>query len=135
MNRYDYAQGTYLEETSGLLGRGGRYTDGRAICADGVVRPLVKINATANTLIDVRPGKPTNVTAKVLIDGKLVKGYVTVESERGRKVKDGWTDDDPLIVKFVESDSGSQGVFGNGLLGWAMSKGESGKAEKWRREE
>jgi len=80
-----YANGTSL--TTG--GMWDVFTGGRAECADGKVRALKRIAATADTYF--------SVPAAVEVHGKTVTGYVSVETVSGSSVA---TDDDPPIVRF-----------------------------------
>ena len=65
-NVTNYANGTQLVTRAPW----GTFVGGRALCADGKVRALKRISATADTFF--------SVPASVTVNGKTVAGYVTV---------------------------------------------------------
>lgn len=68
----------------------GLYEGGHAMCSDGKVRSLKRISQTADTFF--------SVPASVVVGGRTVSGYVTVDTARGYSTA---TDDDPAVVKFI----------------------------------
>lgn len=86
IERREYARGTFLAQSSPW----GLYWGGAALCADGAVRKLQRIAATADTFF--------SVPAAVRVHGLTVSGYVSVEPLSGSSVE---TEDDPAAVKFV----------------------------------
>ena len=64
--RRQYGRGTYLE----VGGIWNTYIGGRAMCSDGVVRTVSRINPAADTFF--------SVPASVQVKGKTVRGYVTI---------------------------------------------------------
>lgn len=83
----EFALDTYLN-ADGLFGE---YTKGRALCSDGKVRALIRIDRYADTYF--------SVPATVQVRGKKVRGYATVEPQYGRTYMGGdW------VVKFVRYD-------------------------------
>jgi len=65
--RRQYGRGTYLE----VGGIWNTYIGGRAMCSDGVVRTMARINPVADTYL--------SVPASVRVKGKTVSGYVSVD--------------------------------------------------------
>jgi hypothetical protein len=86
MDTRHYANGTFL--TVGMPWS--TYVSGAALCSDGKVRKLKRIAATADTFF--------SVPASVVVNGRTVAGYVTVETLAGYSTE---TADDPAVVKFV----------------------------------
>jgi hypothetical protein len=59
------------------------------MCSDGVVRKTKRIAPTADTFF--------SVPAAIVVRGKTVAGYITVNTRSGSSVP---TDDDPARVEF-----------------------------------
>ena len=81
-----FAQGTSLTVSYPW----GLYIKGRALCPDGKVRALARIDQMADTFF--------SVPAAVKVKGKTVSGYITVETVGGYSTP---TDDDPAVVRFI----------------------------------
>lgn len=81
-----YADGTRLDLEPGPFAA--RYTGGRALCPDGVVRRIKRIGW---------PDTMWSVPAAVVVKGRTVSGYVSVEARSGSSVV---TEDDPAVVIF-----------------------------------
>ena len=85
IERREYAHGTSLD----VRGPWGLYTGGAARCADGKVRRLARIAATADTAF--------SVPAAVRVRGSYVSGYVTISTPDGTSSS---TEANPAFVEF-----------------------------------
>ena len=87
-----YAYGTRLD----TAGPWQLYSGGRALCSDGVIRPLAYVAHSADTWF--------SVPAAVRVSGRYVAGYVSTGTLDGSDVY--VNDDDPRVVKFHRFDYG-----------------------------
>ena len=81
-----YANGTSITHSYPW----GLYISAHVLCGDGIVRKTKRIAQTADTFF--------SVPASVVVKGKTIAGYITVETREGYSTT---TDNDPAIVKFV----------------------------------
>jgi hypothetical protein len=80
-----YGMGTWLN-----ISYSGFYRGGRVLCSDGKLRNLKWISKVADTFF--------SVPAAVMVKGKQVSGYVTVETINEYSAK---SDNNPTVVKFA----------------------------------
>lgn len=88
---HDYADGTSLTQSYPF----GSYVAALAMCADGRVRAVKRIAATADTFF--------SVPCAVAVAGRTVSGYLTIETRSGASTA---SDSDPAVVKFAAYDYG-----------------------------